>query len=53
MPASMAVPQVNDPITTDDSAKPFSVRMINARVISRSVTALIDRAPNAGRANTL
>jgi hypothetical protein len=31
---------------TDDSAKPLLVRMINARVISRSVTALIDEAPN-------
>jgi hypothetical protein len=32
---------------TDDSAKPLLVKMINARVISRSVTALIDKAPNA------
>lgn len=31
---------------TDDSAKPLLVRAINARVISRSVTALIGGAPN-------
>ena len=32
---------------TDDSAKPLFVRMINTRVISRSVTALIDKTPKA------
>jgi hypothetical protein len=29
---------------TDDSAKPLFARMINARVISRSFTALIDNS---------
>jgi hypothetical protein len=29
---------------TDDSAKPLFARMINARVISRSLTALIDNS---------
>jgi hypothetical protein len=34
---------------TDDSAKPLLVRIINARVISRSVTALIDKVRTVAR----